>query len=557
MPAAVDGDETPFTAELRRLIRARFPLLSITTAEESRVLAELATVLGDRRRVTPPRQVYTSSTSTGLAALGQPGNPETRTPHAALNAAAALTAPSVVVLLDVRPWLGSASTPPDTQLVRSLKDTVRFYKDGSVPRTLILISPVAYLPTELESLITIVDYPLPSEQQVRALLEGMIERNTAAGTLSTDIGADGVELLAKAALGLTAFEAENAFARAMVDDGHLTLDDVAVVQEEKRQIVRKSGVLEVVNSSIRLEDVGGLANLKTWLTKRSGSWLDEARAYGLPAPKGVLVTGVPGSGKSMTAKAMATAWSLPLLRLDIGRVFGGLVGASEQNMRTALRTAEAVAPCVMWIDEIEKGFAAGASGSGDSGTSARVFGTFLSWMQEKTAAVFVIATANQISLLPPEMMRTGRFDEIFFIDLPTDAERWVIFSLHLKARLKAGPALGALPVTDGLLGSLCSATEGFSGAEIEQVVIAACFDAFNERRALTADDLLHEIANTVPLSVTQAEQIAELRAWADIRAVAASAPEDREGYATPEPGAAAVAAQPESAMARGGRPFEA
>jgi len=285
--------------------------------------------------------------------------------------------------------------------------------------------------------------------------------------------------------------------------------------------------------------------------------MDEAAAYGLPAPKGVLVTGVPGCGKSLTAKAMASAWSLPLVRLDIGRVFGGLVGASEQNMRTALRTAEAIAPCVMWIDEIEKGFASGASGSGDSGTSARVFGTFLSWMQEKTAAVFVIATANQISLLPPEMMRKGRFDEIFFIDLPTDTERWVIFSLHLKARLKAGPALGALPVTDELLGSLCAATEGFSGAEIEQVVIAACFDAFNERRALTADDLLHEIANTVPLSVTQAEQIAELRAWADIRAVAASAPEDREGYATPEPGAVAVAAQPESAMARGGRPVEA
>ena len=174
--------------------------------------------------------------------------------------------------------------------------------------------------------------------------------------------------------------------------------------------------------------------------------MDEAAAYGLPAPKGVLVTGVPGCGKSMTAKAMASAWSLPLVRLDIGRVFGGLVGASEQNMRTALRTAEAIAPCVMWIDEIEKGFASGASGSGDSGTSARVFGTFLSWMQEKTAPVFVMATANTISLLPPEMMRKGRFDEIFFIDLPTDTERRVIFALHLKARLKAGPALGSLPV---------------------------------------------------------------------------------------------------------------
>jgi len=546
-----------FATNLRRLIRARFPLLSIQTAEESRALAEIAAVVGNRTQVAPARQVYTWSTANGFAALGQPGNADTRTPHAALNAAAALTMPSVVVLLDLHPWMGSNASPPDTQLVRALKDTVRYYKDGPVPRTLILISPTPYIPADLESLVTLVDFPLPTEPQIRATLDGMIARNTAAGALRVELGPAGAERLAKAALGLTAFEAENAFARSMVDDGRLTDDDIALVQEEKRQIVQKSGVLEVVRSTVGLDDIGGLENLKTWLRKRNGSWLEEAAAYGLPAPKGVLVTGVPGCGKSMTAKAMASAWSLPLVRLDIGRVFGGLVGASEQNMRTALRTAEAIAPCVMWIDEIEKGFASGASGAGDSGTSARVFGTFLSWMQEKTAAVFVMATANQISLLPPEMMRKGRFDEIFFIDLPTDTERRVIFSLHLKARLKAGPALGSLPVGDELLDSLVSATEGFSGAEIEQVVIAACFDAFNERRALTGDDLLHEIVNTVPLSVTQAEQIAELRAWADIRAVAASTPEDRAGYATPEPGAAAPGMPPEAVLARGGRPVEA
>ena len=224
-----------------------------------------------------------------------------------------------------------------------------------------------------------------------------------------------------------------------------------MVQEEKRQIVRKSGRArggQLVDPARRRRRAGQPQDL---VAKRNGSWLDEARAYGLPAPKGVLVTGVPGSGKSMTAKAMATAWGLPLLRLDIGRVFGGLVGASEQNMRTALRTAEAVAPCVLWIDEIEKGFAAGASGTGDSGTSARVFGTFLTWMQEKTAPVFVMATANNISLLPPEFLRKGRFDEIFFVDLPTASERKVIFRIHLTARLKAGPALGDLAVDDDLL----------------------------------------------------------------------------------------------------------
>jgi len=546
-----------FATTLRRLIRARFPLLSIQTAEESRALAEIAAVVGNRTQVAPARQVYTWSTANGFAALGQPGNAETRTPHAALTAAAALTMPSVVVLLDLHPWMGTNASPPDTQLVRALKDTVRYYKDGPVPRTLVLISPTPHIPADLESLVTLVDFPLPTEQQIRATLDGMIARNSSAGALKVELGAAGAERLAKAALGLTAFEAENAFARSMVDDGRLTDDDIALVQEEKRQIVQKSGVLEVVKANVSLDDIGGLENLKTWLRKRNGSWLDEAAAYGLPAPKGVLVTGVPGCGKSLTAKAMASAWSLPLVRLDIGRVFGGLVGASEQNMRTALRTAEAIAPCVMWIDEIEKGFASGASGAGDSGTSARVFGTFLSWMQEKTAAVFVMATANQIALLPPEMMRKGRFDEIFFIDLPTDVERRVIFSIHLKARLKAGPALGALVVDDPLLDRLVQATEGFSGAEIEQVVISACFDAFNERRHLTAEDMLHGIANTVPLSVTQAEQIADLRAWADVRAVAASAPEDRTGYTTPEPGDVAPVVPPEAVLARGGRAIEA
>ncbi|HET8591030.1 MAG TPA: AAA family ATPase [Nakamurella sp.] len=555
--AAMPDPTDPFATTLRRLIRARFPLLSIATAEESRVLAEVARVLGDRRQVVPQREIYVWSTSNGFAALGKPGNEQTRTPHAALAAAAALTGPSAVVMLDLHPWLGATGGPPDTQLVRALKDTVRYYKDGAVPRTLILVSPTPHIPADLVDLVTVVDFPLPTEGQIRALLDGMIHRNTSAGALTVELPAEGIERLVKAALGLTAFEAENAFARAMADDGRLTPDDVAVVQEEKSQIIRKSGVLEVINSTVSLSDVGGLGNLKTWLTKRSGSWLDEARSYGLPAPKGVLVTGVPGCGKSLTAKAMSSAWSLPLIRLDVGRIFGGLVGASEQNMRTALATAEAVAPCVMWIDEIEKGFASGASGVGDSGTAARVFGTFLTWMQEKTAPVFVMATANDISLLPPEFLRKGRFDEIFFIDLPTRSERRVIFRLHLTARLKAGPALGNLAVNDELLDTLSAATEGFSGAEIEQVVVSACFDAFDGRRALTADDLHRAIGNTVPLSVTQAEQVLALRQWADVRAVAATAPEDRAGYTTPAPDATPPPADPEALTHRGGRPVDA
>ncbi len=542
-----------FGQTLRRLIMARFPLLSIATAEESRVISEIAAVVGDRTQLVPQRQVYRWSTSDGFAALGQVGNPETRTPLAALAAATALTTPSVVVMVDLHPWLGTGSQLPDTQVVRALKDAARLFADGNVPRTLVLVSPTPRIPPDLEALVTVVDFPLPTERQIRELLDRKIKLNTESGVLTVDLADDALERLAKAALGLTALEAENAFARAMVDDNHLSASDVEIVQQEKGQIVRKSGVLEMITSTVRLSDVGGLGNLKTWLTKRSGSWLDEAALYGLPAPKGVLVTGVPGCGKSLTAKAMASAWSLPLLRLDIGRVFGGLVGESEQNMRTALRTAEAVAPCVMWIDEIEKGFAAGASGTGDSGTSARVFGTFLTWMQEKTSAVFVMATANNISLLPPEFLRKGRFDEIFFIDLPTTSERRRIFSLHIGARLQAGPALGGLDVDDASLDRLAALTEGYSGAEIEQAVISACFDAFDGRRTLTADDLERAVTNTVPLSITQAEQIQALRAWADVRAVAASAPQDRAGYRTPDTDSAVPAVDPEAARSRGGR----
>ena len=559
MAQQIERNDLPagFAATLQRLIKARFPLLSIGTAEEARLLGEIAAVAGDRSKLTPQRQVYLWTTSRGFAALGQPGNPETRTPLAALTAAAALTGPSVVVLLDLHPWLGTNNQLPDTQVVRALKDTVELFRVGTTPRTLVLVSPTPRIPADLEALVTVVDYPLPTEEQMRALLDKAIEVNTRSKAITVDTSDDALERLAKAALGLTAFEAENAFARAMVDDGHLSAGDVPIVQQEKAQIVRKSGVLEVIDSQVKLSDVGGLGNLKTWLTKRSGSWLDEAQLYGLPAPKGVLVTGVPGCGKSLTAKAMASAWSLPLVRMDVGRIFGGLVGESEQNMRTALRTAEAVAPCVLWIDEIEKGFAAGASGTGDSGTSARVFGTFLTWMQEKTAAVFVMATANNISLLPPEFLRKGRFDEIFFIDLPTTVERTAIFALHIRARLTAGPALGSLAVDDELLGHLAALTEGYSGAEIEQSVISACFDAFDGRRPLTADDLERAITHTVPLSVTQAEQIAALRAWADVRAVAASAPADRAGYQVADPAAQTPAPDPQAVQSRGGRPIDA
>ena len=274
-----------------------------------------------------------------------------------------------------------------------------------------------------------------------------------------------------------------------------------------------------------------LMNLKNWLNKRNNSWSESAKKYCLPAPKGVLITGVPGCGKSLTAKAMSAAWQLPLLKLDFGKIFSGLVGSSEENMRKAIKTAEAVAPSILWVDEIEKSLSGvNSSSNGDSGVSTRIFGTFLTWMQEKTAPVFVIATANNISGLPAELLRKGRFDEIFFVDLPTHRERKEIFNLHLNKRLKDKDVASKLTIDELVLNTLADMTEGFVGAEIEQVVISALYEAFFNKRPLEFSDLENTIKNVVPLSVTQKEQILSLREWANIRAVAATNKDDMAQY---------------------------
>ncbi|RAP50583.1 MAG: ATPase, partial [Methanosphaera sp. rholeuAM74] len=295
------------------------------------------------------------------------------------------------------------------------------------------------------------------------------------------------------------------------------------------QVIKKNDLLEYIDSGVNINDVGGLENLKKWLIKRDKSWLSSAKRYGLPSPKGVLLTGVPGCGKSLVAKAISSMWHLPLLRFDVSKVFNMYVGNSESNMREAIKMAEAISPCILWIDEIEKGFS-GLGGSGDSGTSSRIFGTFLSWMQEKTKPVFVVATANNIAGLPSEMMRKGRFDEIFFIDLPTLNERKQIFKVHLESRLKEPDVVGDFVINDESLLHLAELTEGFGGAELEQIVIMGLFDAFAGDRSITMLDFENAIKNTVPLSVTQSEQIRSIRQWANIRAVAATTQEDRLEY---------------------------
>jgi SpoVK/Ycf46/Vps4 family AAA+-type ATPase len=292
-------------------------------------------------------------------------------------------------------------------------------------------------------------------------------------------------------------------------------EEIPIILSEKEQAIRKSGLLEYYRAQEQFEDIGGLNLLKDWLRKRTSAFGDKAKAFGLPSPKGALLLGVQGCGKSLCAKAVASLWRLPLLRLDVGKVFSDLVGSSERNVREAIKVAESVAPAILWVDEIEKAFAGTQSSSfSDAGTTARVFGTFLTWLQEKEASVFVIATANNIQTLPPELLRKGRLDEIFFVDLPTRAERATVFAIHLRRRDRKPE--------DFDLDCLAAASEGFSGAEIEEAIISALYDVFDAGGQLTTEALLKSLNETVPLSTTMKEEIDGLRKWAEGRARKAS-----------------------------------
>lgn len=288
---------------------------------------------------------------------------------------------------------------------------------------------------------------------------------------------------------------------------------IDLILSEKKQIIKKSSILEYYDSQENITNIGGLENLKSWISKRTRSFSEEARNFGLPEPKGILLLGVQGCGKSLSAKAISSIWKLPLLKLDMGAIFGKYVGESESNVRKAIKTIESVAPAILWIDELEKGFS--GMGNADShGTDSRVFASFLTWLQEKTKPVFVIATANDVSALPPELLRKGRFDEIFFVDLPTKQERIDIFKIHLLKRIK--------DVTKFDLNLLAEKSNGYSGAEIEQVIISALYDAFDENREVELNDIIVNIEKSVPLSVTMKEKIDCLRNWAKSRTVPAS-----------------------------------
>jgi SpoVK/Ycf46/Vps4 family AAA+-type ATPase len=379
---------------------------------------------------------------------------------------------------------------------RKLRSTAQALKFSR--KTIVAITPKSALPEELKDTGVEFYFPLPDEMELAVALDKLLKTPGVTVSLNEE---DRARLL-RAALGLSYAQALRVFAKVIVSDGVLDESDIELVTEEKRELVRESEALEFETPKITLADVGGLEVLKRWVRQRERAFGREAREYGLPPPKGVALIGIPGTGKSMSAKMIASMWALPLVRLDVGALFGAYVGESERKARRALQLAETLAPCVLWIDEMEKAL---AHGGHDSGTSTRVFGSILTWMAEKTAPCFVVATANNIEALPPELLRRGRFDEIFFLDLPNEAERTAIFTVHLKKRRRKPE--------DFDLSQLVSASSGCVGAEIEQAVIDAMFLAFDDGREVKTADILQALHDQVPLSVSRKETIANLRAW--------------------------------------------
>ncbi len=491
--------------ELDVYIRARYPLLWIVTPEEARALRDIQ-VLADAQQ----KRVMAWSITQGVFNPVRPDRFDTSKcdPAKLLTAILEDQEPCIWVLRDFHPFLRDAS------IVRRLREVAFGIKSSN--KTVILLGPVLTIPPELEKEVTVIDYNLPSAAQLASKLDGIVERLQNGAKIEVMLDRRQRDRLVQASLGLTADEAANAIARAIIHaGGQLDGSAVETVTAEKEQIIRKSGMLEFFASEEGLQNVGGLDTLKTWIGKRTRAFGEEARAFGLPQPKGILLVGVQGCGKSLVAKAVANQWKLPLLRLDVGRLFTSLVGSSEANLRMAIRTAESIAPVVLWVDEIEKGFSGvGSSNLRDAGTSARVFGSFVTWLQEKQAPVFVIATANDVLQLPAELVRKGRFDEIFFVDLPDANERADIWRIHLTKRNRDPDQFD--------LSTLAMASDGLSGAEIEQAIVDGLYEAFDRHRPLEMADLLDVLQQTIPLGTMMQEEIDGLRAWAETRARKAS-----------------------------------
>jgi SpoVK/Ycf46/Vps4 family AAA+-type ATPase len=500
------------TDDLRLLLASRHPLIVAAMEDESRFMAFVR-----RAAQLCAFPVWTWSVTQGLRRDGMTMQMGTQDPKQALAFIAAVTDAGVFVLNDIRPALA------DPSVVRRIKEIALAAKPG---QSIVITGPTAEVPLELEGLALPWTLEPPSKEEVGALVRRVVADLTAR-SFAVAIGEPEVAGLVEAVQGLSLPEAERLILRAALADGKLEMSDVTGVRNAKAELLESDGVLELISTDVGdLDDVGGMDNLKKWLAIRGRGFEQGAKEFGLEPPRGVLLTGVPGCGKSLVAKTLARTWGMPLVLLDPGSIYGSFVGESEARLRSALDTVEAMAPVVVWLDEIEKGFAAG-TGSGDSGVSQRVLGTFLRWMQERPPGVFLVATSNDVEKLPPELLRRGRFDEIFFVDLPRADERRSVFELHLRKRRRDPAAFDV----DALVG----AADGFSGAEIEGAIVGAMYRAYSAGTELDTQDILTELAHTTPLSRTRAEDIVAMRMWAEGRATPATTAEEGPADASAAP----------------------
>ncbi len=479
-----------FRDEFTLLLRACYPLLYVATLEEERVegaIARCCQALGNRN-------VYTWDFVDGYQ--DNPNNTGfgKRNPLQALEFIEKLPSNvgGIFILRDFQRFL------EDISIARKLRNLARRLK--AEPKNIVIIAPEIKIPSDLSEVLTIVEFPLPTANEIRTEVKRLLQ--SVGQTHDSQL----IDDLVRAAQGLSLERIRRVLTLSLASQGEIQAQDVELVLAEKRQSIRQTQILDFYPATEQISDIGGLDNLKDWLLRRGGAFSDRARDYGLPYPRGLLLVGIQGTGKSLTAKAIAHHWHLPLLRLDVGRLFAGVVGESESRTRQMTQLAEALAPCILWIDEIDKAFA-GADGRGDSGTTSRVFGTFVTWLAEKQSPVFVVATANNIQNLPPEVLRKGRFDEIFFVGLPSQTEREAIFHVHLS-RLRPHN------LKNYDIKRLAYETPDFSGAEIEQTLIEAMHLGFSQNRDFTTDDVLEAASQIIPLARTAKEQIEFLQNWA-------------------------------------------
>jgi ATP-dependent 26S proteasome regulatory subunit len=491
----------PKLDELGLLINSHSPIITIETSEEQRACDLLERVASE---LAIPLFVW--SVTEGLARAHGTGLYNSDQPEQALSNISTIPGDAIFLLKDFARYCDN------DRISRRLRDAAEGCRTAR--RSIILLGASLSLPPELEADAAPFNIGLPGFEELAAGVHRVLaELNHQQGLPST-LDTLAITQLAKSLVGLPEEEALRAFRKCAIAKGRADVSLLSDLLEAKREALRTDGLLETIKRNSSFSDVAGLQNLRDWVNKRKSAWTPEGQKFGLVAPKGVLITGVQGCGKSLAARAIAGEWGYELARLDAGALYDKFVGESEKRLKKALDLAQKLSPVVLWIDEIEKAFAsAGSSGDADAGLSQRLLATLLTWMQDRESGVFLAATSNNITILPPEMLRKGRFDEIFFVDLPNPAARSALFTIHLKKR-------GRAPDSFDLPG-LASAADGFSGAEIEQVIAAGLYTAFNGKQQLTTEILLAEIVATRPLSVTRAEEIASIRRWARSRAVAA------------------------------------